>query len=138
MPKRLCGDQIRLKQVIINLTKNALKFTFNGEIKIRATYDAASELLRVSVTDSGKGIDPVEQAKLFKAFGKLPQAGNLNQEGVGMGLAICKRIILNSGGSISVFSEGEDKGSTFVFSMKMKLLDLDLQIIEEQRMPYQV
>jgi protein-histidine pros-kinase len=56
---------------LINLTKNALKFTAMGEIKIKATYDTASELLRVSVTDSGKGINPADQDKLFKAFSKL-------------------------------------------------------------------
>ena len=109
-----------------------------GEIKIKAAYDAEFKLLRVSVTDSGKGIDPTDQDKLFKAFSKLPQAGSLNQEGVGMGLAICQRIIQNSGGQISVYSEGENKGSTFVFSMQMKKLDLNLKFIEEQRRPYKV
>jgi len=49
-----------------------------------------------------------------------------------MGLSICRRIILKSGGSISVFSEGENKGSTFVFSMQMKLLDLNLKTINDQ------
>jgi len=60
------------------MTKNALKFTFSGVIQIKASYDAAAELLIVSVTDSGNGIDPVEQAKLLKAFSKLSKTENMN------------------------------------------------------------
>ena len=69
---------MRLKQVLINLTKNALKFTFKGDILIRATYDSAAKLIRVSVTDSGLGISNADQAKLFKNFSKLPQYDHIN------------------------------------------------------------
>lgn len=88
-------------------------------------------MLRVSVTDPGKGIAPQEKQKLFKAFGKLTQEdATLNQEGVGMGLAICKRIVQQSGGFIDVYSEGEGHGSTFVFGIKMQAIttnELDQQ-----------
>ena len=90
----LVGDQIRLKQVLINLTKNALKFTSRGEISIRASYDQIKGALLVSVKDTGRGIAPEQMSKLFKAFSKLPQKeAGVNQEGVGMGLAICRKII---------------------------------------------
>ena len=57
----------------------------------------------------------------------------MNYEGVGMGLFICRRIIIKSGGSIGFFSEGDNKGSTFVFSMQMKLLDLKLKSISAKQ-----
>lgn len=72
LPKMLIGDQIRLKQVLINLTKNALKFTSLGEISIQAAFDPENEELRVAVHDTGRGIEPEQMSKLFKAFSKLP------------------------------------------------------------------
>ena len=56
---------------------------------------------------------------LFRQFGKVERTGNMNVEGIGLGLAICKRIVSNSGGEITVSSYGENKGSTFKFSMQM-------------------
>ena len=106
---------------MINLTKNALKFTLRGEIKIRASYDLLNEKLIVHVIDTGIGINSLEKEKLFSMFGKVERSAGLNQEGIGIGLMICKRIIENSGGNIMVESEGENKGSTFIFSMDMHL-----------------
>ena len=93
LPKNLRGDQIRLKQVLINLTKNALKFTPNGRVTIKTAFDYEEELLHVHINDSGKGISESDQQKLFQAFGKLQDDENENMEGVGMGLAISKRIV---------------------------------------------
>ena len=108
LPSILYGDNIRLKQLLINFTKNALKFTFKGEIKIKATYDIESQLLIVHVEDTGKGISTADQELLFKAFGKIERHDQINREGVGMGLVICKNIIANSGGTIGLFSKGEN------------------------------
>lgn len=83
-------------------------------------------MLSVSITDPGTGILPNEKEKLFKAFSKLPTRGQENAEGIGMGLAICKNIVEKSKGFINVISRGEDQGSTFVFGMRMRLLDLNL------------
>ena len=83
---------------MINLTKNALKFTLRGEIKIRAAYDWCKEKLIVHVVDTGVGINNREMDKLFKMFGKVERTEGMNSEGIGMGLMICKRIIENSGG----------------------------------------
>ena len=85
----LKGDQIRLKQVLINLTKNALKFTVNGVIKIVLAYDYAAEQLKVHVIDSGKGITSEEMGRLFKMNEKGERTQEMNSDGLGMGLKIC-------------------------------------------------
>ena len=104
----LVGDQIRLKQVLINFTKNALKFTVDGSIKIVAAYDYASMQLKVHVVDTGKGISSSEMATAFEKWGKVGRTGPMNLDGIGIGLNICQRIIEQSGGEVHVFSEGED------------------------------
>jgi len=71
---------------LINLVKNALKFTFNGTVTLRASFDRIAEILTVNVIDTGKGIEDSEKNELFKAFGKLSRTEDINQEGLGMGL----------------------------------------------------
>ena len=80
-------------------------------------YDSTCSKLVVHVVDTGKGINNREMSKLFKMFAKISRTQGLNTEGIGIGLMICKRIIENSGGEITVCSAGEDKGSTFKFTM---------------------
>ena len=106
---------------MINLTKNALKFTVRGKIIIQAAFDYESEMLRVSVTDTGKGISSQEIKQLFKKYGSVLQSAKNNREGIGMGLTICKHIVEKSGGTIESISLGENQGTTFVFSMNMKI-----------------
>ena len=103
------------------MVKNALKFTLKGEIRILAAYNVEEEQIIVHIVDTGKGINNREMGLLFKQFSKASRTQGMNMEGIGLGLAICKRIIENSGGEITVSSEGEDKGSTFKFSMQMDL-----------------
>ena len=111
---------MRLKQILINLVKNALKFCRRGLIHIIMAYDQAEQMLKVLVIDTGKGISAEDLDRLFKKFGKLLRTAEMNSEGIGMGLMICQNIVLKSGGSISVHSKGEDKGATFAFSMHME------------------
>jgi len=111
--------------VLINLIKNALKFTHGGFIKVKADYNRTAELLQVQVCDSGKGIRDEEKVKLFTMFGKLQRTADVNQEGIGLGLTICKELCTKNGGEISVHSEGEGSGSTFSFSMKMQQIDFE-------------
>ena len=120
LPVQLIGDQIRLKQVLVNLTKNALKFSSWKPVSILACYCADKELLKVQIVDSGRGIRVDEMDKLFSLFGRLDRTKSENIEGIGMGLTICKRIVDHCGGSIECYSAGENQGSTFSFSMRMR------------------
>ena len=96
----LLGDDIRLKQILINLVKNALKFTIGGLIRISITFDENAELLKVHVLDTGKGIEEADTSQLFKKFGKLQRTAEMNSEGIGMGLMICKNLVEKNGGTI--------------------------------------
>ena len=120
LPEELLGDQIRLKQVLINLVKNALKFTAGGEISIYASYDAQNELLKFSIVDTGLGIGKEEQKNLFSLFGQVERTAEVNPEGFGIGLIICKKLVENTGGTINFTSAGENLGATFNFTMQMK------------------
>ena len=120
MPSSLIGDQVRLKQILINLVKNALKFTQRGNVTVFMGYDEQSEMLKANIVDTGKGISEEEKPKLFTLFGKLKRTADMNNEGIGMGLMIVQKLVSLSQGTISVHSDGLDKGSTFSFSMKMQ------------------
>ena len=99
----LFGDLVRLQQVLINLIKNALKFTSKGFIKVCAAYNPIEKELTVHIRDTGKGIDSGDITKLFKRFTKLRQEdSSVNQEGVGLGLAICDAIVAKNDGLIEV------------------------------------
>ena len=89
LPNLLVGDSLRLKQILINLVKNAMKFTKPGYVKILTAYDQQSQLLKLHVIDNGKGIVQKDIAKLFKMFGKLRRTASINSEGIGMGWMIC-------------------------------------------------
>ena len=71
--------------------------------------------------------------KLFKLFGKVKRTEKENTDGIGMGLNICQKIVEYNGGVLDVFSEGENLGSTFMFTMPMALPDDDCQILEEKK-----
>ena len=98
----MIGDERRLKQVLINLSKNALKFTTNGAIKIYACYEAVTGTLTVSVEDSGRGIKNNELPLLFTKFGKLQRTAEMNSGGIGLGLTIVKQIVEQSQGRVLV------------------------------------
>jgi len=93
LPKFLRGDQIRLKQILINLVKNALKFCRGGQIRLVMAFDEDQDLLKVHIVDNGKGILQEDMAKLFSLFGKLERTAEINSEGIGMGLMICKNLV---------------------------------------------
>ena len=133
LPDHLLGDQIHLKQVLVNLTKNALKFSQGKQIKIRAKYEYSRQVLRVYVVDKGRGIRKEEMDKLFKLFGKIKRTEKDNTDGIGMGLKICQKILSHNGGVIDAFSEGANLGSTFMFTMPMTLPDDDGMIVEEEK-----
>ena len=77
-------------------------------------------MLEVHIVDNGKGIKPDEMSSLFKQFGKLRRTAAINSEGIGLGLMICQKLVTLNEGTISVRSDGENLGSVFSFTMKMK------------------
>jgi PAS domain S-box-containing protein len=112
----LRADSVRLQQVFWNLINNAVKFTSaGGSIQIRTTNDRNGAFC-FSITDTGIGVDPERQNSLFKAF---EQASPAAQQfgGLGLGLAISKNLVELHGGTISMESEGRDRGSVFTISL---------------------
>jgi signal transduction histidine kinase len=108
------GDAQRLRQVLLNLVGNALKFTEVGEVRIQVT--AADEMFTVTVADTGPGIAEAEQQKIFEEFQQAENATTRTQGGTGLGLAIAKKIVELHGGRIGVESH-LGKGSTFWFTV---------------------
>ncbi len=111
-------DQLRIKQVLINLLNNACKFTPpDGHITLRAEVWQA-DWLRVSVSDTGPGISPDKQAVVFDEFSQLEQERTLTEHGTGLGLTIARRLIELHGGRIWVESTGQPgEGTTFFFTL---------------------
>lgn len=125
LPRKLKGDINRIKQVIINLANNAVKFTRQGQVVLKVGFRKTLKdeiRLEVSVQDTGIGIKKEDMKKLFKGFQQLDSKRNRNIEGTGLGLAIANRIITLMGGEIWVESEYE-KGSTFSFWIPQIIFD---------------
>jgi two-component sensor histidine kinase len=120
VPVQVLIDKHRYTQILLNIMTNALKFTFKGSITVEASYDAATNQLITSVTDTGIGIKAEDVSHLFKLFGKLESSSDMNPQGVGLGLAMCKKLSEKLGGSIGVKSV-PGKGSTFTFSVSANL-----------------
>ena len=108
------GDRDRLIQVVINLISNAVKFTDSGSITCRA--EQRDGALVVSVIDTGMGIAPADQPKVFERFKQVGDTLTDKPKGTGLGLPICREIVEHHGGRIWVESE-IGKGSTFAFSL---------------------
>lgn len=124
IPQQLMGDNIRIKQVIINLANNAVKFTKEGMVKLTVHCTRQSEreiLLKVSVQDTGIGIKEEDKSKLFQSFQQLDSKRNRNIEGSGLGLAISKQLVSLMNGSIHLESE-YGVGSTFSFEIPQMVL----------------
>lgn len=121
IPRYLCGDPLRLVQVLVNFTNNAIKFTEQGEVVIRARTVSENEndvLLRFEVQDTGIGINEAEKAKLFHTFQQGDSSISRKYGGSGLGLAISKRLAMLMGGEVGVESE-RGKGSTFWFTVRL-------------------
>jgi signal transduction histidine kinase len=111
------GDERRVAQVLLNLVGNAIKFTDKGEVAVMAS--AANGSLTVAVCDSGPGISPADQARIFDEFQQADSSTTRAKGGTGLGLAIAKRIIEMHGGRIWVESD-LGKGSRFFFTLPVK------------------
>ena len=125
IPCKLNGDMVRIKQVMVNLATNAIKYTDEGSVDFNVTYEHTGDdtiLLRYSVVDTGQGIREEDLDKLFSSFSQVNQEKNHHTEGTGLGLAISKQLIELMGGSIGVESV-YNEGSTFSFVLPQKIVD---------------
>jgi len=124
IPSELYGDEMRIRQVLINLLNNAVKFTDEGYVKLRVWCEGKEEQFRfyASVEDSGCGIREENLPGLFNSYERVDLVRNRTIEGTGLGLAICKKLVESMGGTISVESK-YGKGSTFTFYVPQKVID---------------
>lgn len=119
LPKGVVGDEARLRQVLLNLLNNAIKFTARGSVTLSVQHGGATEAgerLRFSVADTGIGIARDKQDRLFKRFSQVDGSIERDFGGTGLGLAICKQLVDLMGGEIGVLSE-QGVGATFWFSV---------------------
>jgi PAS domain S-box-containing protein len=137
LPTLLIADTVRFKQIMMNLIGNAIKFTTEGEIVVRVERDRIFEqanpltnkdspqsqvYLRFSVIDTGIGIHPENQDKLFKPFSQVDASTNRRFGGTGLGLAICRQLVELMQGEIGIYSPVEnDKGTCFWFRIPFTL-----------------
>ena len=125
MPDTLYGDDVRVKQVITNLLTNAVKYTFQGGVKLYATYEKQGEdmiTLIVSVQDTGIGIKDEDQGKLFESFQRLDENKNRNIEGTGLGMSITSMLLKMMNGDIELESVYQE-GSTFTVRIPQKVIN---------------
>ena len=122
LPQNILVDDNKLRQILINLIGNALKFTDKGEISVNARIDQTNDLknfLVVEIQDSGAGISEHELGMIFRQF-EQASAGIKQSSGTGLGLALSRELAILMGGNITVSSE-EGKGSVFIFHVEVKI-----------------
>jgi len=121
LPEYVAGDETRLRQVVLNLVSNAVKFTASGEVALSAAaerQDEAACAIRVEVRDTGVGIAPEQRARLFSSFYQADSSISRRYGGTGLGLAISQRLVTLMGGSIDVES-WPGKGTRFWFTIPL-------------------
>jgi signal transduction histidine kinase/ligand-binding sensor domain-containing protein/CheY-like chemotaxis protein len=120
VPEKLIGDQLRIRQILLNLVNNAIKFTSKGEILIEVSLleaDGNNLNLGFKIKDTGMGIPNEKLSRLFKAFSQVDASTTRLHGGTGLGLAICERLVELMGGSIDIESE-PGKGTSVIFNIK--------------------
>ncbi len=126
LPAGVLGDDARLRQVLLNLLNNAIKFTPRGSVSLRIGLDAPDGPVRFTVTDTGIGIDAADLPNLFQRFRQVDGTIRRAHGGAGLGLAIAKALVELMGGAIGVAST-KDVGSTFWFAIDLPAAPLTLR-----------
>ncbi|MBE0488509.1 MAG: response regulator, partial [Halomonas sp.] len=122
VPSVLTGDPMRIQQVLTNLVHNAVKFTRQGEVVVRVMMEQADlgrVTLRISVTDTGIGLSTEHQRRLFQAYQQAAPSHSREFGGTGLGLTICRQLVEQMGGQITVESE-PGQGTTFSFTLPLE------------------
>ncbi len=132
VPEFVKTDRKKVFQIITNLLSNASKYTNDGKVGLHITLDKSSQiktikedgkcLIKVSVSDTGKGISNEEQKKLFKPFYQIEQEFDRSYEGTGLGLTICKELTAMLGGKINLVSQ-KNQGATFWFTFQAEIVE---------------
>jgi len=105
-------DPARLRQILLNLLGNAIKFTDKGEVRLEATRQETPAEIHIVVRDTGIGIAKVDQARLFVKFSQVDGSYKRRHQGAGLGLVITKSLVQRMGGRISMESEGVGHGTS--------------------------
>jgi signal transduction histidine kinase len=122
IPLAVLGDPTRLRQVLVNLINNAIKFTGRGSVEVRAAVerlDAAEAVVRFSVADTGIGMSAAQRDVIFEAFRQADGSTTRRYGGTGLGLSISQRLVALMGGQLWVESQ-PGRGSTFFFTVRLK------------------
>ena len=144
MKSSFCSDIGRIKQVLINLISNALKFTIEGRITLQITKESIfnyetfqrSRFLKLRINDTGIGIEEKDIPRLFKLFGTISENQNkLNSRGTGLGLAISKKIVESLGGKIRLKSI-KNVGTKVTFTVKESLQQIEEQKLNQSNINY--
>ena len=127
VPEKLMLDKDRLRQVVLNIANNAIKFTKTGGVLVKVSKvadlsDKGNVLLRVAITDTGLGLAEEDKKRIFAEFEQVDDARSRLQNGAGLGLAISQRIVQKMGGNISVESK-LNEGSEFSFEIEIPVVD---------------
>nr|MCM0594163.1 response regulator [Gloeotrichia echinulata DEX184] len=133
VPTKIQGDVSRLRQILMNLISNAIKFTSSGEILVRAELKSESSTtatIYFAVIDTGLGISPENQSQLFQPFIQVDASINRKYGGTGLGLAICKQLVNLMGGNIGVDSQ-LGKGAKFWFELTFSKQSLSVSPVKE-------
>jgi signal transduction histidine kinase/FixJ family two-component response regulator len=127
------ADPVKFRQVLLNLVANALKFTNEGSITLRVSAKEERSHIWFSVEDTGVGIPPEMQDKVFHVFTQVDSSFSRRHEGTGLGLTLTKRLIELMGGQISLESEGENKGTKVFFTLPIFRSESCDEEIDEER-----
>ncbi|MCR4999945.1 MAG: response regulator [Lachnospiraceae bacterium] len=125
MPHLLIGDEVRIRQCVLNILNNAVKYTEKGSITFQISYDYASQddaYINIRVTDTGMGIRKEEMDKLFTPFQRIDEKRNLTIEGTGLGMSIVQNLLHAMGSELEVEST-YGKGSTFSFRILQRVVN---------------